>query len=133
MRIIGYVCAHAGYAAADLAGEQRLHYSADVTLIQVPCLGRVDVTHLLRAFREGADAVFVAGCLEGNCHHHYGNFEAKKKVAQGKRILNDLGLGSERLEMFNVASNQAWLFKEVVDEMTARATRLAPNPLGARN
>ncbi len=133
MKVVGYVCTHAGYAAADLAGEQQLRYSADITLIQVPCLGRVDVATFLKAFHEGADAIFVAGCLEGNCHHHYGNFEAKKKVAQGKRILDDLGLGGERLEIFNVASNQAWLFKEVADEMTARVIRLGTNPLGARN
>ncbi len=133
MKIIGYVCSHAGYAAADLAGEQRLDYSSDITLIQVPCLGRVDVAQLLRSFREGADAVFVAGCLEGNCHHHYGNLEAKKKIAQGKRILDDLGLGGERLEMFNVASNQAWLCKESADEMTSRVSRLGPNPLEARD
>jgi F420-non-reducing hydrogenase iron-sulfur subunit len=103
-----------------------------VAIIEVPCTGRVDVLHLLRAFREGADAVFVAGCLEKNCHYEYGNIEAAKRVEQAKRILDALGLNGRRLEMFHVASNQAFRFKEIADEMTARVEGLGRNPLGVR-
>jgi coenzyme F420-reducing hydrogenase delta subunit len=92
----------------------------------------VDVLHLLQAFREGADAVFVAGCLEKNCHHLYGNIEATKRVDQTKRILDSLGLSGERLEMFNLASNQGREFKESMDIMISRVERLGRNPLGVQ-
>jgi coenzyme F420-reducing hydrogenase delta subunit len=129
MRIIGYICDHAAYAAADLAGEMGMSYSADVTLIRLPCAGRLDVLHILRAFREGADAVFVAGCLEGNCHHIYGNIEARKKVDQARSILDSLGLKGGRVEMFNLASNQDFKFKEMVDTMVRRVEELGRSPL----
>jgi coenzyme F420-reducing hydrogenase delta subunit len=32
-----------------------------VKIIEVPCTGRVDVLHLLRAFEEGIDGALVAG------------------------------------------------------------------------
>jgi coenzyme F420-reducing hydrogenase delta subunit len=35
----------------------------------------------------------------------------------------------ERLEMFNVASNQGWRFPEIVNEMVARVKTMGPNPL----
>ncbi|MCX6652098.1 MAG: hydrogenase iron-sulfur subunit [Methanomassiliicoccales archaeon] len=132
MKIIGYVCSHAGYAAADLAGEERLQYSPDIILIRLPCAGRIDVVHLLKAFREGADMLFVAGCLEGNCHHHYGNHEARKRVDQAKSILDALGMDGRRIEMFYLASNQGWKFKEIADEMMRRASELGSNPLEAK-
>ncbi len=60
-QIVAYCCKYCAYAAADLAGSMRLHYPPNVKIIQVPCSGRVDTLHLLRAIEEGADAVYVAG------------------------------------------------------------------------
>jgi F420-non-reducing hydrogenase iron-sulfur subunit len=129
-RVIGYCCEHGAVGAAESAGMERRQFSPEVLIIPVPCIGRVDVLHLLQAFREGADAVFVAGCLEKNCHHLYGNIEARKRVDQAKIILDSLGLNGERLELFNMASNQGREFKESVDIMLERVERLGTNPLG---
>jgi F420-non-reducing hydrogenase iron-sulfur subunit len=129
-RVIGYCCEHGAIGAAEWTGMERRQYSPEVLIIPVPCIGRVDVLHLLQAFREGADAVFLAGCLEKNCHHLYGNLEARKRVDQAKRILDSIGLEGERLEMFYLASNQGREFKESVDIMIKRVERLGPNPLG---
>ena len=41
----------------------RLQYSPDIKIILMPCTGRVDIIHLLKAFEGGADSVFVAGKL----------------------------------------------------------------------
>jgi len=35
---------------------------------------------MMEAFQKGADGVYVAGCLEGECHYLTGNLRAKKKV-----------------------------------------------------
>ena len=67
MKIIGFVCRDGALCAAEQAASKEISYSSSVTLVELPCTGRVDIVHILRAFREGADAVFVTGCLEGNC------------------------------------------------------------------
>ena len=54
----------------------RLQYPPDIKIILMPCTGRVDILHLLKAFEGGADSVFVAGCLEGECHYLMGNIRA---------------------------------------------------------
>ena len=129
MRIIGFVCRDSAMAA-EQTGTKGKAYSPAVTLVELPCTGRVDVVHILAAFREGADAVFVAGCLEGNCRYQYGNIGARKRVALSKSILQSVGLEPERVEMFNLASNQEWRFAEIVQEMVSRVERLGPNPIG---
>jgi F420-non-reducing hydrogenase iron-sulfur subunit len=60
-KIVAFCCKYCAYAAADLAGSMRLNYPPNVKIVQVPCTGRVDILHLLRAIEEGADAVYVAG------------------------------------------------------------------------
>lgn len=59
--IVGFCCHYCAYAAADLAGAMRLSYPPNVKVIEIPCSGRIDMVHLLRALEEGADGVFVAG------------------------------------------------------------------------
>jgi F420-non-reducing hydrogenase iron-sulfur subunit len=130
MRIIGVVCRDSALAAAEQAAAKGMSYSSCVTLVEMPCTGRVDVVHILRAFREGADAVFVAGCLEGNCKYQYGNIEAQKRVMQARSLIQAAGLEPERLDIFNLASNQGWRFVEIVQDMVSRVEKLGPNPIG---
>ena len=60
-RIVAFCCTHCAYNAADLAGSLRIQYPPAIKVIEVPCSGRVDVLHLLRAFEDGVDAALVAG------------------------------------------------------------------------
>lgn len=60
-QIVAFCCRHCAYAAADLAGGLRFSYPPAVKVVEVPCTGRVDALHLLRAFEGGADGVIVAG------------------------------------------------------------------------
>lgn len=60
-QVVAFCCTHCAYNAADLAGSLRLQYPPAVKIVQVPCSGRVDMLHVLRAFEDGADGVLVAG------------------------------------------------------------------------
>jgi len=95
----------------------------------MPCTGTTDHRVLLRAFEDGADGVFVAGCMEGDCHFLKGNIRARKRVTAVKKLLDEVGLGGERLEMYNLSSAQGSRFAEIVNEMTARIKELGPSPL----
>ncbi len=127
--IIAFTCHYCAYAAADLAGIMRLQYPANIRIIKLPCSGAVDVLHILKAFEQGADGIFVAGCLEGGCHFVEGNLRTKKRVERAKHILDKVGLGSKRLEMFFMSSAQGTRFVEVAKEMTQRIRELGPSPV----
>jgi F420-non-reducing hydrogenase iron-sulfur subunit len=110
----------------------RLQYAPTVRIIKVPCTGKVDILHLLTAFEAGADGVLVVGCMEGDCHFVEGNLFAKRRVKRVKGILDRVGVGGERLEMFNLSAGMGGRFAEVVEEMTQRVRVLGPNPVKPR-
>ncbi len=85
-KIIDFLCRWCSYAGADLAGAMRLQYPPNIRIIQVPCTGKVDILHLLQAFEVGADAVFVSGCHQGDCHYMAGNYYARKRVERTKAL-----------------------------------------------
>lgn len=107
----------------------RLQYPTNIRIIKVPCTGKVDVIHLLTAFEAGADGVFVVGCMEGECHYVEGNLFAKKRVNRVKAILDKVGIGGQRLEMFNLSAGMGGRFAEVAQEMTNRIRALGPSPI----
>lgn len=128
-KIVAFCCYYCAYSAADLAGSMRLQYPPTIRMIEQPCSGRVDVRLLLEAFEQGADGVYVAGCLEGDCHFLKGNYRAKLRVGQAKEILNQVGIGGNRLEMFNLSGSMGPRFAEIAHEMTERISTLGPSPI----
>ena len=60
-QIVAFCCHYCAYAAADLAGSLRVQYPTSVKIVRLPCTGRLDTLHVLKAFEGGADGVLVAG------------------------------------------------------------------------
>ena len=127
--VIAFCCHYCAYTAADLAGTMRLQYPSNVRIIRLPCTGKVDVRHLLEAFEKGADGVYVAGCIKKDCHFLKGNFRAKKRVTWAKKILEEAGIGGDRLEMYNMSAAIGPRFAEVAREMTEKIRKLGPSPI----
>jgi coenzyme F420-reducing hydrogenase delta subunit len=127
-----FTCIYCGYMSADTAGTLRLQYPPNVKLVRLPCTGKTDVGYILKAFEEGADGVYVVGCPMGNCHHVRGNERAKARVDRAKCLLDEIGLGGERLEIFFVSGGMGATFAHYAEEMTERIRSLGPNPLRER-
>lgn len=127
--ILAFCCHYCAYAAADLAGSMRLQYPSNVRVLRLPCTGKIEVNYLLTAFERGVDGVIVAGCLEGGCHFLEGNLRARKRVERAQKILAEIGLEPERLEMFNLSSAEGARFAEIVTTMSQRLAKLGPSPL----
>ena len=109
----------------------RLQYPSNIQIILVPCTGKVDVLYILRAFEKGADGVYVVGCMEGDCHFNNGNFRARKRVEQAQKILDVIGVGGERAQMYNLSSSEAPRFVQSAFEMDEKIRTLGPNPIKA--
>jgi coenzyme F420-reducing hydrogenase delta subunit len=127
--IIVFACHYCAYAAADLAGSMRLQYPSNIRMIKLPCTGKLEVIHLLRAIEAGADGVYAAGCMEGECHYLKGNLWARKRVDHVKDLLAELGIEPERVEMYNMSSAMGAKFAEVATEFTERIKQLGPSPV----
>jgi F420-non-reducing hydrogenase iron-sulfur subunit len=110
----------------------RLEYPANIKIIHVPCSGKVDVRHLLRAIQKGADGVYVVGCLEGTCHYNDGNYRARERVEYVRTLLEEIGLEADRVRMYNLSSGEGPTFAAYAKEMTDLIRSLGPNPLNQR-
>ncbi len=107
----------------------RLNYPTFIKVIKVPCTGRVDILTILKAFEAGMDGVYLAGCLEGECHFLKGNLRARKRVAYARTLLQEVGLEPERLEMYNLSSAQGQRFAAIANEMADKIRALGPSPI----
>ena len=107
----------------------RLTYPSSIKIVRVPCTGKVDILHILRAFEKGADGVYAVGCMEGDCHYNSGNFRARKRVEQAAALLEKVGVGGERVRMYNLSSGEGPKFAEYAVEMYELIKKLGPNPI----
>jgi len=127
--VITFACHYCAYAAADLAGSMRLQYPTNIRMIKLPCTGKLEVIHIMKAIQAGADGVYAAGCLEGECHYLKGNLWARKRINHVKTLLEELGIEPERVEMYNMSSAMGAKFAEVATGFVNRIKELGPNPV----
>jgi len=68
----------------------------------VPCTGRLQPEHILKAFEVGADVVCVVGCAEDNCHTLEGSCRCARRVEYLRNMLDQIGIGKDRLWHFRL-------------------------------
>ena len=101
-RILGFLCNWCSYAGADLCGVSRYQYPASMKVIRLMCSGRVDLEFVLRAFANGNDGVFIAGCWLGECHYiTEGNYDALSTMHLGKKLLEAAGIEADLTNEFS--------------------------------
>jgi coenzyme F420-reducing hydrogenase delta subunit len=124
-----------------------------VEQIILPCAGRLQPEHVLKVFESGADAVCVVACESDNCHTLEGSRRCERRVAYVRALLDEAGVGSERLLFFRLPgsaredlalgmatptrpaeqaqapSSVAAKLGVIQDQMMVRVRALPPNPL----
>jgi len=125
-KIVAFLCYWCSYTGADLAGTSRIEYAPNIRVIRVMCSGRVDPTFVLKAFKEGADGVLIAGCHPGDCHYHEGNYKALRRYHMMKKYIKQMGIEEDRLKLEWVSASEGKRFAEVVDNHTNTVRELGP-------
>jgi len=84
---------------ADRADELHTADGVRTRLVVVPCTSKVELPHLLKILERGADGVQVVGCGQNACRFLVGSNVAAARVARARDLLDDAGVGAERLGM----------------------------------
>jgi coenzyme F420-reducing hydrogenase delta subunit/Fe-S-cluster-containing hydrogenase component 2 len=91
------------------------------------CSGRVDLAHILRAFNQGADGVFIGGCRLGDCNYvTHGNYHALNLTLLAQRIFERIGLNPKRLKVSFMSGGEGNLFAAEVDGFCNTVKELGP-------
>jgi coenzyme F420-reducing hydrogenase delta subunit len=130
--IVAFYCRECAYAAADATGNARISLPTTIRSVLLPCTGRVSPLHLLTALAEGADGVYVAGCLEDQCHYRVGNFHALDRVAFVQHLLESVGVEPERCQMFTMSAADSPRFVAAAKKMHRVISDLPPLARSAR-
>lgn len=131
MRILGLVCENDAYPALDIAGLNRMSYSADVRFIPVRCLGSMNVIWIKDALSQGMDGVFLLGCKHGDdyqCHFMKGSELAEIRVKKIGDALTSLALEEERVAMFQVAIDEYDKLPGIINKFVEEIEAIGPNP-----
>lgn len=126
IRIVALLCRWCSYAGADLAGTNRTKYAPNVLPMRVPCSARMDPELVLEAFAKGADGVLLCGCHPGDCHYLKGNYKALRRFTLLKMIMSQMGLEGDRLRLEWVSASEGSRYAEIVNDMTAKVSKLGP-------
>lgn len=123
-KIVAFFCKWCTSAGADLAGTSRLKYPPNVVGIRVMCSSRIDPEHIMTAFRNGADGVFIGGCHPGDCHYQTGNYQTLKRITLLQQMIKDLGINPQRLKLEWISAAEGQRFSEVIKEFTEQIKKL---------
>ncbi len=131
-QIMCFLCKWCTSSAADLAGTSRLHYAPNNINMRVMCSSRVDPQHILYAFKEGADGVFLGGCHPGDCHYVEGNYKTLRRITLFKIMLRDLGIDPRRLRLEWISAAEGKKYAETMNEFTEQIRALGPLQLNEK-
>ena len=100
-----------------------------IRFFPLPCGGRIDSLHLMRALESGADKVYLVTCPEGACRYREGNSRATKRLAYTQGLIKEIGLEPERLELIKTHGSSTLTIDRLARELLDRDDTVGPSPI----
>jgi len=91
----------------------------NIRLIDLPCVSRVDTSHILEAFQKGVDGVLIAGCSEEDCKQEGASKKAEHSVTILGERLGQIGL-QDRLHFCTVAPRYPERFDRELEQFSKK-------------
>lgn len=95
----------------------------------LPCSGRVEPLHFLRAMEAGADLVYLITCPEKACRYQQGNYRARKRMEFARQLIQEIGLDPERLILVMTGPPLPKRIDELIRSLLAQAPVKGPSLL----
>lgn len=129
-RLVMFACRRS--AAEAMSNAPRPDPPMDLSVIAVPCGGKVEEELLLAPFLAGADGVMVAACHEDNCRTQRGASEARRRTEHALTLLEEAGLEPGRLRFTTLAPNMGVEFGREASDFLHAVRDLGPNPISEK-
>jgi len=131
-RLLLLACENDAYPALDMAGIQRLSYSAYIRAIPVRCLGSVNTIWITDALSAGYDGVMMMGCKKGDdyqCHFVKGSELASYRMSKIGDTLKQMGLEEERVITHEVAITDHERVAKLINDYAAQIQEIGLSPM----
>ncbi len=130
-RILVLACENDAYPALDMAGMNRIEYSAYVRIVPVRCLGSVNTIWITDALNNGYDGIILMGCQKGDnyqCHFVKGSEMAHERMSKIDDTLKQMQLETERVETHEIAITDIQRVPQIINNMAATIEKIGMSP-----
>ena len=124
-----FYCQNVPESSEEKRQELEKEYGKSLRLFPIPCSGRIESLHLLKALEDFADAVYLIACPEGACNYFEGNKRAIKRIETAKSLIESIGLEKERIEIILGLKQELKSLAAHTSELFEQAKKLGPSPV----
>jgi F420-non-reducing hydrogenase iron-sulfur subunit len=121
-----FICANCARSGRNGSSIDRPHldipdfnWPYPVQQVTIPCAGRLQPEHVLKAFSSGASMVCLIACAEDNCHYVEGSKRCARRADYVRSILKEIGLERDRLMLCHLPGSAA-------EDMAVAAGKTSP-------
>ena len=107
-------------------------FGSRIRFFPLPCSGRIEPLHLMRALESGSDKVYVVTCPEGNCRYREGNERARKRVLYTQGLIEEIGMKKDALELIRLGQGTKTTIDALARELLDRTSTEEPPPVKAK-
>jgi len=109
-----FICANCARSGQNGSSDSRhrpnipnFNWPYPIQQMTIPCAGRLQPEHVLKAFSSGVSMVCVIACAEDNCHYVVGSRRCARRADYVRSILKQIGLEGDRLLLFHLPGSAA--------------------------
>jgi heterodisulfide reductase subunit D len=128
-KIILFLCNWGPHTAFQTLQDTGREIPNEISMIRIPCTGRISKSLLFKAFEMGADGVVLAGCNPGTCRYGSGTATARENTEDTRDIIGLLGLGKERLRHVTFLPDESDLLLKFLNDFCNQIRSLGPSPM----
>ncbi len=130
-RMLVLACENDAYPAIDAAALNHLKLNSAVRIIQLRCLGSMNLVWIADAFSRGIDGMLLLGCVYGEnyqCHMAKGSELANYRLGKVQETLDRLMLEADRVQMVQLAIDEYGKLPTIINSFVERVKEIGPNP-----
>lgn len=127
--IVVLYCQHSVAENANVTRDSQRASGFNVRPTMIPCSSKVEIPHLLRVLEEGADGLELVACPEEKCQFLVGSLMAEKRIERARRLLEEVGMGAERLGLSRAGGLSAEGLVGLAGARAEALKPLGPNPM----
>jgi coenzyme F420-reducing hydrogenase delta subunit len=124
--IIMLYCQHCIKDGVNIIVESQ---QSSVRPVMMPCSSKIEIPYILKILEEGADGVEIVACPVNKCRFLIGSHRAEKRVEYIRRLLEEIGIGAERLGLSHGLDLPYKALSSLVAGRAQAVKTLGPNPM----
>ena len=129
LHLVAFCCNNSSAQAAELSKATFQVDGVEVRLALLACSSKIEILHVLRALEKGADGVALWTCPEKACKFGRGSIRAGKRIERARRILDQIGLGSQRVFLQALDQADAEALNKALKSTVSELAKLGKSPL----